>query len=432
MKIIALSLKDFRGFHDLKINFDGKNAVFFGINGVGKTSILAAINILYAPIIHRIVNQRFKLPVNMELSDIKYGKAQAAVAADFVIGPENKFFPYVRSITYENQRVQDITQLSRFVEYYERLYVTKPQIDNDNNLIVSDEKRNIPIFVSYGVNRLVVRTPLRIRKGPDYGQYAAFERAIENQIAFGKLFEWFLEQELYENQQKQKDANYKDTSLEAVKHAMLAMLDGYKDIHIEVHPYSMKVTKGRDVLDILQLSDGEKCTLALFGDLARRLALANPSLNNPLLGQGVVLIDEIELHMHTEWQRKIMKVLSQTFPNIQFIVTTHSPQVLGELSPDCKVFSLKREWEECTCKEIPSTFGLDSNMILEDMLGTACINHEIKDKIRVMYEYIETGEYDKAEELADRIDEMTLGRNVDTPKARVLIRRGKRRNASNQ
>ena len=69
-------------------------------------------------------------------------------------------------------------------------------------------------------------------------------------------------------------------------------------------------------LDVLQLSDGEKCTLALFGDIARRLAIANPSLDDPLQGDGVVLIDELELHMHTSWQRKVISMLKKTFPNI--------------------------------------------------------------------------------------------------------------------
>ena len=126
-----------------------------------------------------------------------------------------------------------------------------------------------------------------------------------NFINFSKLFEWFLEQELYETQRQKIDSGYQDTALNSVKRAMLAMLDGCSNIHITAKPYSMKVSKGEEVLDILQLSDGEKCTLALFGDLARRLAIANPTLENPLEGVGVVLIDEVELHMHVSWQRKV-------------------------------------------------------------------------------------------------------------------------------
>ena len=68
-------------------------------------------------------------------------------------------------------------------------------------------------------------------------------------------------------------------------------------------------------------------------DLGRRLALANPLLKNPLRGAGVVLIDELELHLHPKWQREVTGKLRKTFPNIQFIATTHSPFVIQALKP---------------------------------------------------------------------------------------------------
>ncbi len=76
------------------------------------------------------------------------------------------------------------------------------------------------------------------------------------------------------------------------------------------------MTKDEQTLTINQLSDGEKCTLAMIGDLARRLVLANPHSDTPLYGGGVVLIDEIDLHMHPLWQREIVPILHKVFPNI--------------------------------------------------------------------------------------------------------------------
>lgn len=67
------------------------------------------------------------------------------------------------------------------------------------------------------------------------------------------------------------------------------------------NPLRMVVNKGSLTISVDLLSDGEKCTLALIGDLARRIALANPNRDNPLDGEGIVLIDEIELHMHPSW-----------------------------------------------------------------------------------------------------------------------------------
>src|SRR5690606_16357245 len=88
-------------------------------------------------------------------------------------------------------------------------------------------------------------------------------------------------------------------------------------------------------LPVRQLSDGERGSLALVLDLTRRLSQANPGLDDPAAnGPGVVLIDEIDLHLHPKWQRDIVGNLPNAFPNLQFIATTHSPQVIGEVEHD--------------------------------------------------------------------------------------------------
>lgn len=432
MVIEKLHLRDFRGIHNLELDLQGKSAVLFGINGVGKSSVLAAVNLLYANIINRLVRQRFKQGIKMEDSDIKFGKASAYIGAEFRFGKENDTYNCFRSL-FRNGNTRSLsTNPDLLIDHYRALYLPEDTVDSDNNLIQGSREGNIPIFVNYGVNRLVLKTPLRIRRKEDYGQFAAFEKAIENQIAFSGLFEWFLEQELFETQQQKVDRSYEDVSLKSVKKAMLAMLDGYEDVHITARPYSMKVYKEKEILDILQLSDGEKCTLALFGDLARRLAIANPGLKNPLEGVGVVLIDEIELHMHASWQRKVIKVLRETFPNIQFLITTHSAQVVGEIGPDFHLFSLRREGDEVVCDKLESCFGLDSNSVLEEAFKTDSVNRDIRKKVNQMYRYIESRDYERAQEQIREIDDLTRGRNVDTVRGKMLIRKGKRVDASDK
>ena len=181
-------------------------------------------------------------------------------------------------------------------------------------------------------------------------------------------------------------------------------------------------------LDVLQLSDGEKCTLALFGDIARRLAIANPSLDDPLQGDGVVLIDELELHMHTSWQRKVISMLKKTFPNIQFIITTHSPQILGEVYHDFNVYALSRNGSDIQVVQTTGMFGMDSNSILEDKMETDSVSAIIKQKTEEMYSLLELKDFDGAENIADEIDELTQNRNIDTVRARVIIRRGRYKN----
>src|SRR5690606_31684293 len=122
-------------------------------------------------------------------------------------------------------------------------------------------------------------------------------------------------------------------TLRAIENAIREFLPGFRDIHIEPEPLRFLVSKEDQYLDLTQVSDGERSLLAMMIDLCRRLVLANPELDDPLQGAGVVLIDEIELHLHPQWQREIVEKLRRTFPRIQFILTTHSPFVVQTLRP---------------------------------------------------------------------------------------------------
>lgn len=186
----------------------------------------------------------------------------------------------------------------------------------------------------------------------------------------------------------------------------------------------MIVTKGKQSLEVSQLSNGEKVTLAMIGDLARRLALANPSLENPLEGEGIVLIDEIELHLHPAWQREIINRLESTFPNIQFILSTHSPQVLGELS-DAQIFFVTQEndGEDIKVRSVPSLFGKDSNMILEQFMGVAEKNEEIKDMLQKLYRYIMESKLVEAKRMQEQLVEILGSDDPNLVKADMIIRR---------
>jgi predicted ATP-binding protein involved in virulence len=199
--------------------------------------------------------------------------------------------------------------------------------------------------------------------------------------------------------------------------------ENFTNLRIERNPLSMKVNKGKVSLRIEQLSDGEKCTLALIGDLARRLSLANPAGGKPLEGTGVVLIDEVELHMHPKWQREILAKLKKTFPNIQFIITTHSPQVLGEIDSDINVFSLKMEEGNLEYMNVSPLKGWDSNYILEDYMGTLSLNRETRELITSMYVDFDNQRYDDAKNKALRLERLTASAHEEVVKINILLKR---------
>ncbi len=416
MKINNLKVDNFRLFDDMKLQLNGKNTVIFGVNGTGKTSILKSINLLYANIINQIVNRKeLKQNLNIELDDIKYGKTQTKLEADFFI--ENQLISYNRTmIRKSGKRSQDLESLKILASIFQDKYV-------------SDEKQeNIPIFVNYGTNRLVLDIPIRIRTKHQFDIYAAFDKAIENRIDFRTFFEWFRNQEDYENECKVQNADlqFTDKALDSVKKAMLVMLDGCTNLRVARKPrLEMKVDKNGVGLNVSQLSDGEKCTMALFGDLARRLTIANPNLDNPLLGEGVVLIDEIELHMHPFWQRNVVGKLRETFPNIQFIITTHSPIVLSEIDDEFNIYFLQNKEASSEVIEFKRLDGFDVNYILEEFMGTKSMNSKTETLISDIYRLINGRLFEEAEEKVNHLKELTDATNKDVIRAGMLIKRGR-------
>lgn len=416
MKINKLELDNFRAFENACLKLDGKSAVLFGVNGTGKSSVLKSINLLYANIINQIVNRKeLKQSYVLGLEDIRFGKPQVSISAEFQL--DGAGINYSRAMTRSNgQRTHNLKSLKQITEAFQGRYL-------------SDEiQDNMPIFVNYGTNRLVLDIPLRIRTHHEFDIYSAFEKAIENRIDFRTFFEWFRNQEDDENARKVESRNlkYVDRSLLAVRNAALAMLEGCTNLRVSRNPrLEMKVDKNGMGLNVGQLSDGEKCTMALFGDLARRLAIANPKMENPLLGEGVVLIDEVELHMHPSWQRSVLRKLEETFPNVQFIITTHSPIVLSEVDDGFKVFVLTSNGKTNAVTERTRMDGFDANYILEEFMNTKSMNVNTEHLIDSIYEDVYAKKYSDAEEKIQQLVLLVGENNKDVIEARMLIRKGR-------
>ena len=335
MKIISLSLENYKAFKELEFQIDGNNVVLFGINGAGKSSILQGINSIFSRIINNIVGKQFRQNINIDVDDVRIGSRKTRLSAEFQFDDEILPFGFsFDSIT--KNRTANRKQLATFSDHYEEYY-----FENENPNVV------MPIFVSYAVNRSVLDIPLQIRTKHNFNRLEAYRNAVEPRIDFRTFFEWFRNQSDIENQEKvtRRNFEYSNSVMNAVRQAINNMIPEFTNLQIERTPLRMVVENRGQTLEINQLSDGQKCLLAMIGDLVRRLALANPNLENPLMGTGIVLIDEIELHLHPAWQRKVVSVLHETFPNVQFIVSTHSPQVLGELPKTFSVYRVMQERE---------------------------------------------------------------------------------------
>ena len=152
------------------------------------------------------------------------------------------------------------------------------------------------------------------------------------------------------------------------------MIEGVTEPHVELRPLRFVVSERlggeapeKRTLD--QLSGGYQAVLALAADLAWRMAQGNSHRHNPLESEAISLIDEIELHLHPSWQQRILGDLMRTFPNTQFIVSTHSPQILTTVQPH-HIVELCRENTHIFARQVAdATFGAKAGDVLSTVMG---------------------------------------------------------------
>lgn len=215
-----------------------------------------------------------------------------------------------------------------------------------------------------------------------------------------------------------------DSQLEIVRNALQKFLPEFTNFSIRRSPLRMEVKKGGQTLTVNQLSDGEKCLIALVGDLARRMAVANTMRQDPLEGDGIVLIDEVDLHLHPRWQRTVILKLTEVFPNCQFIISTHSPHVINHVHPE-NLFLLDRTADGIMATHPLKSYGNNVDRILEDLMGlettrTDDVFQELRDIYDLISQSLLTEATNKIATLKQKI-----GTDPELIKAEVLIKRKK-------
>jgi predicted ATP-binding protein involved in virulence len=420
MKIKQLRMQSFRGISDLILDLDPQLNLLIGNNGTGKSSILDCIGAFIEHIsdqvkllyqnqnnLNQFIAKQFK-PIFKD-DDIPVGITEEIEIQLRAILNSLDFQICIQRMRGTPSKVSvEIKDLSLATNYLKSLF----------------HAESIPVLIYYSVKRDILFEALPDSiEDKNYSILNAYNRAfIGGQVIFKEFFEWFKLLEELENERIRDNPNYRDKQLESVRQAIYTFLPEFKDLRIRRRPeLRMTVTKNDAELTINQLSDGEKNLLAMVGDLARRLAIANPEMEKSEQGSGVVLIDEIELHLHPKWQRMVIPALLRTFPNCQFIITTHSPQVLGEVK-DGKIYRLANT-ESGVTAEIVRTYGRDSNRILEDEMGVPKRSQKIKDDLLNLFRLIDDGNLTQAKELQVSLKEEIGFDEPEFARADVLIHR---------
>lgn len=423
MHIEKLHLSHFRGAKALTLELQPQLNVFAGMNGEGKSSILDATAILLSWLVNRIKHSNSSgRPIPEQ--DIQNGTSSANLSLSCRFDTESFEWSLgkVRSGRI-NLRKPDLKQVSELAKCFQE------QITTTNGQV------NLPVFVYYPVNRAVLKVPLRIREKQRFDLLSAYDESLTGGANFSTFFEWFREREDLENEGYRdaqmlilhipapQPALQPDAQLQAVRTALNQFMPQFTDLTVRRNPLRMEVRKNNNPLTVDQLSAGEKCLMAMIGDLARRMAIANPMRSNPLDGEGIVLIDEIDLHLHPKWQRLMVNGLMKVFPKCQFLISTHSPHVITYVKPD-NLYLLRMTDKGLLEVHHPSaSYGQTVERILEDLMGLETTRpDEVTHSLQQIYQQIDHGELEIAK---TAIIELTnqIGIDPDLVKAGVIIRR---------
>ena len=322
MRILELTLHNYRVYAEQPpFKFADRFTVVAGINGRGKTALLDGLALLCSRFLPLVSSARsgYRTIAPSEVN-------VAAVSAEISMRVNCAGIPLQYGLTYDRlQRKSKLTKLSA---------VVKREVRNAyGDLARSDG--GAPLAVYYTTDRASYRLPKHLLKEVPRGQAAAYSGALFNRtVNYRDFMARYRSAIAVERAELTNNPNYLgDRAVAAISRALNTFLGGFENMRVEEEPLRLLVDKAGVTLDLSQLSDGERSFLAIVCDLGRRLALANPRLDDPLNGAGLVLIDELELHLHPKWQREVIEKLRSTFPNIQFVATTHSPFVIQALRP---------------------------------------------------------------------------------------------------
>lgn len=389
LKIFSVKLLNFRVFDGIKMRCDNNHnpnlTVIIGNNGAGKTTLLDSIVISLSWLTKRITTNGGSGQL-IQLSDIKNNESEySSIITKFSIAKNIRYeIELSKAVDGSNSsRKNNLRDIGLLADIYKFANF-------------KDDQFNFPIMAFYSVKRAVDIDGGDINAFDDiadqrkWSKFDGYSKALNGTADFKLFFRWFkyledddnaeerfnadtrssieklkaeLEGDLFKEMEKDSKLHdflisFKKERIEEIKNLEAKVHEGSKlqsssfincvkkaindfmpefsNIRIQRSPIlDMLIDKNGMTLSVLQLSQGEKSLLALISDIARRLVLLNPSLDDPLKGNGVVLIDELDLHLHPKWQQTIVPNLVNTFPNIQFIVTTHSPEVVTTVNDKC-------------------------------------------------------------------------------------------------
>ncbi|MBK8263187.1 MAG: AAA family ATPase [Nannocystis sp.] len=376
MRVHRLILDNFRCFERLDLALEDTVTLLIGVNGSGKSAVLDGLAVALGAWLSG-TSQATREDRTIEKEDARLVRQEGEGLATV-----NPVFPVrVAAMDVTGEWARELRSPDGRTTHGDAQRIRKDAGIAEGRA-ASDPAYLLPLIAYYGTGRLWVqkRDFKREARSRMDGYAACLEFASNH-----KLFEHWMRDREHDRVQRLATAASRESvrapHLEAVEDAARSCLEGARRFFYSINHHSLQVefADGR-ILPFTSLSDGQRGLIVLAADIAWRAVQLNPSLGSdaPKKTAGVVLIDEIELHLHPQWQRSVIHNLRAAFPAVQFVISTHSPQVVSSARPEW----LRVLYPDGTWDRVDYTRGRDSNSLLRDVFGVPDRPAYVLDEIR--------------------------------------------------
>lgn len=349
MKIHELRLKNFRKFEDSVFRFNSETGmtVLIGDNATGKTAILDALSIMMGSYL-----LDFKSGVGRHIRKEEVRLKQIMLGDTVTLEPQWDEGVAISCRASLAELAGDDEALKNTMVWVRELKTEKgktTRIKAKNIAKAGKDARArvekgedvlLPVFGYYGTGRLWHLKQDPTLSKPD-SRAVGYKDCLDPGSSYKLFFKWFvkLEQAAFQEGNRFR-------VLEAVRQAVKTCIPGCQNFYFNIQHQQLMILLNNDErnndernngerFSFDNLSDGYRNMLAIVADIAHRTARLNPQLLDEaaIKTPGIVLIDEVDLHLHPKWQRHVLNDLRKAFPKIQFIVSTHSPFIIQSLKP---------------------------------------------------------------------------------------------------
>ncbi len=409
MIVTRFELVNLRVIEVAEFRFQPGFNLIAGVNGVGKTSVLDALGVCLSGIVKYANGLRYKVRT-FSPTDVRVGAEALTVQSKVRL--DGSEYTYVA----HKPREASVAQRRRVRQPREQAYDAPARTEFIGNIPspLTASKESRPLAMLFSTRRALISARAPSNMAAAGGIVAACADAFANRnLRLGEFAAWMRMQEaLAVEQPSAKHV------LAAFGAAMSRFLPEYSNLRVdnEKSP-QLSINRNAVPLPIAQLSDGERGILSMVLDLTRRLAQANPTMKDPAAeAEAVVLIDEIELHLHPTWQRRIVRNLTETFPKCQFIATTHSPQIIGEVEHDRIQIMANGEVYAPT-----HSFGVDSSRVLEEIMDARQRTKDIAALITKISKAVGDNRYEDARGLLSDLSSRLGEKDPEVTRIQTLL-----------